>query len=283
MTNTLPQLRWVTLGHGRWPDGASLPVWLCVALATLLLWQCISLALRWFEHEPPASVARRPHAMAVPIAADYDIATITDAHLFGELNPAGPTLPTQPPLPTTLDLQLKGTIAAHDAFKARAIIAAGGRIESVYALHDRVTPDATLHAVERTHVILNQRGHLTTLQLAHAQHSDVTTASQPRLADRVLAITDVIWPQRAIRDGRQVGYRLYPGRDRQRFAALGLRPGDVVTAVNGRSLAGNATRVDVLRALTAAESITVVVERNGQPVSLTLLADAHPRINDTER
>ena len=43
------------------------------------------------------------------------------------------------------------------------------------------------------------------------------------------SFTDILRPQPYMPNGELKGYRVYPGRDRRRFAALGLRPGDLVT------------------------------------------------------
>jgi type II secretion system protein C len=63
--------------------------------------------------------------------------------------------------------------------------------------------------------------------------------------------------------GRQLGYRVYPGRDQERFSKLGLQPGDLVTAVNGQLLDDPARSMEMLRGLSMSDSITLSVERDG--------------------
>lgn len=77
--------------------------------------------------------------------------------------------------------------------------------------------------------------------------------------------TDVIRPTPYFVNGGVQGYRLYPGRDRQEFLSLGLRPGDLVTEIDGQHL-GDST---VARELFAKAG-------SGQPVILTILRGGEP-------
>ena len=43
-------------------------------------------------------------------------------------------------------------------------------------------------------------------------------------------------PQPVFAGGKMRGFRVYPGANRQAFARLGLRAGDLVTAINGTPL-----------------------------------------------
>jgi general secretion pathway protein C len=83
-------------------------------------------------------------------------------------------------------------------------------------------------------------------------------------------ITDVIRPQPVFKDGQQQGYRVYPGRERQQFAKLGLRPGDLITQINGMSLEDPARGMEIFRGLSDATQVSVTVERGGQTEILTL-------------
>ena len=80
----------------------------------------------------------------------------------------------------------------------------------------------------------------------------------------------MIRPQPVFKDGQQQGYRVYPGRQRQQFAQLGLRPGDLVTQINGMALNDPARGMEIFRGLADATSVSVTVERNGQMEVLTL-------------
>ena len=75
-------------------------------------------------------------------------------------------------------------------------------------------------------------------------------------------------------NGKMKGYRVFPGRNRQQFIALGLRPGDLVTAVNGVALDDPARGMEIFQTIGDASQISVTVERAGQRQDLSLnLAD----------
>ena len=64
---------------------------------------------------------------------------------------------------------------------------------------------------------------------------------------------------------------LYPiSSDRAIFTAAGLRPGDLVTEVNGIQLNDANTALQMLGQLSSATSLTVVVERGGQPQTVNV-------------
>jgi general secretion pathway protein C len=71
-------------------------------------------------------------------------------------------------------------------------------------------------------------------------------------------------------DGKQRGYRVYPGRNRQAFIRLGLRPGDLVTGINGTPLDDPARGQEIFRTLGSSSEARVTVLRNGQQQDLTL-------------
>ena len=63
---------------------------------------------------------------------------------------------------------------------------------------------------------------------------------------------------------------VYPGRNRQQFAALGLRPGDLIKDIDGQSLTDPTQAMQVFQSLGTADQVTVTVERNGQPETIVL-------------
>jgi len=70
--------------------------------------------------------------------------------------------------------------------------------------------------------------------------------------------------------GQLKGYRIYPGRDRSAFTQAGLRPGDLVTSVNGVQLDDPAKALQLLSDLSQAGQVTLVVERGGQAQTISL-------------
>src|SRR3546814_16085390 len=62
-------------------------------------------------------------------------------------------------------------------------------------------------------------------------------------------------------NGQMKGFRVYPGRERGAFNQLGLRPGDLVTQVNGIQLDDSQKALQMLTELSKANSISLTVER----------------------
>ena len=74
------------------------------------------------------------------------------------------------------------------------------------------------------------------------------------------------------KDGKLSGYRIYPGGRAgiNSFSQLGLRPGDLVTAINGTTLDDPSRGNEILQTLSSAASANLTVQRNGQSQELNL-------------
>jgi len=77
-------------------------------------------------------------------------------------------------------------------------------------------------------------------------------------------------PQPVFANGVQRGYRVYPGRNRQQFAKLGLQPGDLVLSINGTPLDDPQRGMEIFNTIGTSDRVSVTVERNGQSQELTL-------------
>jgi general secretion pathway protein C len=218
---------------------------------------------------------------------------MVSAHIFGEADasdePVAPVVDDSASYRDTrlTNLSLKGTIAATPADKAAAIIADGNNKEMAYTVGQTVAPGASLHAVYTDRVVLNENGVLTNLKLPEdfsQSSSPVTyrnTTSAPSaisdtqsiqavVAQNVSKLADVIRPTPFFVNGQQQGYRVYPGRDRQAFARLGLRPGDLVKDIDGQALTDPSQAMQIFESLNNADQVSVTVERNGEPQVIVL-------------
>jgi general secretion pathway protein C len=70
--------------------------------------------------------------------------------------------------------------------------------------------------------------------------------------------------------GKLRGFRAYPGKNRQIFSKLGLRPGDLVTAINGTALDDPQRSQEVFNTIQTSDHVTVTIERGGQKQEITL-------------
>jgi len=269
-----------------------LPPWVSLLLVLLIGWQLALLAWSLVPSDepaapPPLTAAARPAGSDG--AGAVDVRRIVAAHLFGEATEEEIPVEDQPvdAPETQLSLELRGTITATDPEKALAIIAERGGDEKVYAIGDGISGGASLHSVYTDRVILKRAGRFETLRLPRSEDTGSTRSTAPArrasftrpapaqtvrevVQQNSLSLTDVIRPQPVFKDGQQQGYRVYPGRQRQQFAQLGLRPGDLVTQINGMALNDPARGMEIFRSLGDATSVSVTVERNGQMEVLTL-------------
>lgn len=209
---------------------------------------------------------------------------------------------------TTLNLKLHGVLASKNPAAARAIIADGKGVEEAYSVNGNLPGGAILREIYADRVILEYRGRLEALRLPKEslggdagddtdrgsadsgsvgrgvrgtpavpaftpggdtsallrQYRDALTNNPASLMDLVRAE-----PVMDEASGQLKGYRLAPGRDRALLSRFGLRPGDVVTAVNGVPLDNPIKGLEIMRDLAGASQVSVEVERNGTAQSFS--------------
>lgn len=224
-------------------------------------------------------------------AAPVDVSVIADARLFGERNAAGDggdgrAQPIAAP-ETRLDLTLTGIVSSRSGDRSWALIRSDQSEQSAYAAGDTVASGVTLHAIYADRVILDRGGRYETLTLEREKSDDgvqrvsrgerVSGDAAERLAgirqqalNNPEKISQYIRLQPERRDGGLAGYRIYPGQDRALFRDLGLKPGELVTAVNGITLDGGGRNMEVLRTLSQAGSVSVTLERGGEQRTMTV-------------
>lgn len=272
----------------------ALPRWVALGFVVAIAWQ---LAQVIWMLMPGSAVSDQPIAPPVQITragADngfVDTQSIANAHLFGEADAEPVTIEPQENLEnladTRLNLSLKGTIASLDAAASIAIIADAQNDEKIYVMKDTVAPGATLHGIYADRVVLNRGGTLEVLRLpkdfpqsAGQPRRSAMTVSRTAVSDsqsiqnlvteNVAQLADVIRPTPYYVSGEMQGYRVYPGRDRKQFAALGLRPGDLIKDVDGAALTNPQQAAEIFQSLGDRDQVSVTVERNGQPEILVL-------------
>lgn len=271
-----------------------LPKWIALLLVIAIAWQLARIV--WML-VPGAEVgadisvtpAERRAAADGAVASTADVQAIAAAHLFGEASREAAPPPQENVAEleeTRLNLSLKGTIAADDTERSIAIIADNRNEEKIYTIDDTVVPGTTLHAVYTDRVVLNRSGVLEVLRLPQDFPQSTapvrrttptvsrTTEANPSIQEVVSAnatkLADVIRPTPYFVAGQQQGYRVYPGRDRRQFAALGLRPGDLIKEIDGAALTDPQQAMEIFQNLGNADQVSVTVERNGQPEVLVL-------------
>lgn len=280
---------------------AKSPGWITILLVIAIAWQLAHIV---WALVPGSPLGDTIEANPVPVSNAAgnasrtdrsDVQSIASAHLFGQATTESVEIIPQGPLEdlveTRLALTLKGIMAGSDDSLSMAIIADNRNEEKTYAINDAVVPGTTLHAVYLEQVVLNRSGNLESLKLpkefpktastVRRSQTSVRRATTARtnsngrsiqnvLAQNVTKLADVIRPTPYFVGGQQQGYRVYPGRDRKKFAALGLRPGDLIKDIDGAALTDPQQAMKIFENLGTADQVSVTVERNGQPQVLIL-------------
>lgn len=277
--------------HSRY--GARLPGIVALLLALLashqlatLFWTAVPTSASAHWQPAPAFVDTTP--LKPVVSAD----AIGGAHLFGEYrlgaNADAALLANAPD--TLLNFTLIGILASSRDAESLALIAKEGGGEAPYAIGDDIASGVNLQAIFPDRVILSRNGKLETLRLDKDSASNaqlLTTNVGEATAGSVDAaamlsqirqqvVTDPTKAANFIRvqpltgEAGVRGYRVYPGPERAAFNAAGLKPGDVVTAINGVPLDDPAKALQLLQNLSNATTLNLAVERNGTVQSVNL-------------
>jgi general secretion pathway protein C len=264
-------------------NGPSVATWvLALLIAAELARIAVSLLSGPVKSPQPvvAPTAPHPHARA-------NVQAVVSAHLFG-VAVADPTTqdPNNAPL-SSANLILAGTIATENPKRGIAIITDGGP-SKVFSIGDNVN-GASLYSVYLDHVILDRGGTLETLVLPrlltggsrmpprHVATADARTAQAVQnikhMVEQNPSILDQVMRTVASYDnaaGKLRGFRAYPGRNRALFNTLGLKPGDLVTAINGQPLDDAQHSQEVINTIQTSSFVTVTIERGGQKQDISL-------------
>jgi general secretion pathway protein C len=261
-----------------------------VVFAALILLQLLqigySLISKPLKSPQPVVAASVPRAQRTGV----DIQTVVSAHLFGVAVADPSTQDPENAPQSSANLLLAGTIATQNPKRGVAIISDAGSASKVYSVGERIG-GASLHSVYLDHVILDRGGALETLllprQLPPSAGRAVSAlrrpAGDPRTAAAVDNIRRMVQQDPGILDqvmrtvasydnaaGKLRGFRAYPGRNRAIFSKLGLKSGDLVTAINGTPLDDPQRSQDVFNTIQTSDHVTVTIERGGQKQDITL-------------
>lgn len=245
--------------------------------------------LLWPQAELPVTDDLATHERNADGAAPVSMDRIAAANLFGEkasAETAAYAEEIEAP-ETRLNLTLTGIISSRSGERSWAMIKNDKREQRAYAVGETVAGGVKLHAIYANRVILDRGGRYETLTLEQEKTADAVRRvdSGERIAGAVTEQLGVIrrellndpskisqyvrlQPER--RDGNLVGYRVYPARERELFDELGLRRGELVTAVNGIALGDARGNMEVLRTLSQADSVTVTLGSGGEQRTMTV-------------
>jgi general secretion pathway protein C len=271
---------WLSRLQGNGPNLVSL------GLAALIAVELARIAISLLSgpvKSPQPIMTTAPQSRQHPVV---NVQSVVSAHLFGiaTVDPSTQD-PANAPL-SSANLVLAGTIATQDPKHGIAIISDGGP-SKVFSVGDNVS-GASLYSVFLDHVILDRNGTLETLILPRllpggGKSSIRRAGPDPRTLAAVDNIRRLVQQDPGILDqvmrtvpsydnaaGKLRGFRAYPGRNRAIFNKLGLKPGDLVTAINGQALDDPQRSQEVLNTIQSSDHVTVTIERGGQKEDISL-------------
>jgi general secretion pathway protein C len=284
--------RW-NIDRDRGLEGAALAA--CIGFAVAVLWLVLRLVRLLVPAGDPAYDGTAVH---VGDAVGAPSASVAKWHLFGDTPVAagGGASAAQ-------SMILRGTLADRDpasgiavidagsgerAYRAGEIVASNVRLVGVYADRVKLSRDG----VESTLTLTRDRnlmpGEIVRQPSAGVAGSRAASSAPPAGAPATRAMSpqtrQVIARARehpeelarlvqiapVVEGGRVTGVRVATGSDAALMSAIGLRAGDVVTAVNGAPVDSLARGQQIIEGLRTAASARVTVLRDGKPVDVTI-------------
>ena len=230
----------------------------------------------------PAEQISMPVAKPLPgkqTRATSNYAHLGGLHLFGKRDQTKVVTQTPTTAPETrLALVLYGVFTDQDVKNGSAIIGPKSGKQEYYNVGDKVDTGVWLAEVRQDHVLLRRGASYETLKFPepstkgfsiedHQAPGGTTDVSQNKqtFMDNVRIV-----PVFTGKDKTLKGYRILPKRNRAVYNRLGLRPSDIVTAINGIALNDQREAMKVINELIKSDQVEVELDRNGQVETRTL-------------
>ncbi len=268
-------------------------------LVLFIAWSLARLTWSLWPMPRIETMAVSPAATLAPGKARAGAASsLADLHLFGEAKEQEPAPDTALTAPETqLKLTLSGVLSANDKLTARAIIAGPDGEQKPYAVGDTLPGNATLHQILVDRVILKSGGRYETLRLPEDSNGSapsqgmigVANVAGPvampgnpgfnlreyrqQILNNPAKLFDLVQVVPISRNGVFQGFRLGPGRDPRMLQRFGLRPGDMVTQVNGIALDDPSKGAQALQSIATASSVNLTIKRGGTEQQVTVTLD----------
>jgi general secretion pathway protein C len=246
---------------------------------------------------PPVRLRSAPSVDATATETQAaEVEALIHSHLFGEADkaPPAPVAENVTDAPdTTLSLDLRGILSTgSDGANGQAIIAANRGEDKAYHVGQSIdnASGTKLYSVYWDKVLLDRGdGRVETLRLPkELLGSPAARARGPMLAPPPVAapaaneslrtvisqnasrFSDIVRIMPQVEQGKTVGFRVQPAKDRPTFDALGLVPGDIVTQINGVALDDASKGLQAFEALGEATQANVTVLRDGASQALVI-------------
>lgn len=263
-----------------------LPGMLLLVITVLIAYRLADFTLLFFQQgsdvapaiQSPADVSRLPGSDELRAKEVKQFSQLSSLHIFGEARVQSDivTAPIDAP-ETSLNLTLYGIFAEKDPKLGYAIIGESNGEQKNYHVGDAVDRNVILSEIRNDHVLLSRSGKFETLRFPKDEQPIViegTNNTEPPASDVLnkAAILDNvrIIPVFTGSNKQLKGYRLLPQNNHEAYARMGIRPTDVVIAINGISLSNQGDAMRVIKELSSANEMQVQIERMGKVENLTL-------------
>jgi general secretion pathway protein C len=256
---------------------------LALALAAQLAFIVVALTGRSRQAAPPPLAVQPP-------PPQLDIGGLVNAHLFGNAAVQASGDAANAP-PSSMPLVLAGVLATEDPKEGMAIIGESAQAAKVVAVGQQVPGGAQLNSVYSDRAIIDRGGTLEAVFLPRQTGGGVVSSVAPpppmasaapqgneAMIDRMRKLVNddpgmlsqIMRPQPVFAGGEMKGFRVYPGANRQAFSRMGLRAGDMVTAINGTPLNDKDRAQEIFGTLSSSTDARVTITRNGRQQELVL-------------
>ncbi|MDG2273821.1 MAG: type II secretion system protein GspC [Halioglobus sp.] len=203
---------------------------------------------------------------------------------------------------TRLQLKLRGIVASTEDGLGYAIIEKANQ-QAIYVVEDKlpVQGNVVLAKVMPRQVVLDNGGTYELLVLFEEStlgtpepsiakikvpaasdeidkrgDNEATKLAQSyrqRLYQNPQSLAEVVNVSAVRENGALRGYRLSPGKDREQFAQLGFKVGDLVTSVNGITLDNPTNTMVLFNNMRSAQEAVFELERGGEALTLSVNLD----------
>lgn len=215
-------------------------------------------------------------ALLRPAAPD-ESAALTEAPAPGSADSTNMAPPAPPPPPTPVatpaqpagdisGLVLRGVMGAAD--NGAVIVEFPGGRQGSFAIGRDVLPGVKLTAIEPQSAVFSANGSEVRIAFPGAEIASLarpapTKRSAASNTDQTIAFRTGLTARKRD-DGRITGFAIRPGVDMPAFAKAGLRPGDVVTGINGRAFASEDEVNKLAGEIAISSTVVFEYERNGK-------------------
>lgn len=257
----------------------------CAALITLAaLWNSPAITLdgilqAWHRWAAPS----QPHEARLPTRAPPVVtAALPKSQRAVPITKALPGSDSSVSV-TPQPLLLTGTMAGRNPLEGFAMIGVDSGNPQAYAAGALLANGTRLKEIYARYVVLEKAGHSARLYLMGSEEekshrgaaSDLVMVGGPAKAPPAVATsweayTDYVVPNPVFNGSSITGYQVYPGKVSGPFFRMGLKPGDVITAVDGASLIEDGQSVEIFRSLTDGNSHIATVSRQGGSSEISL-------------